>query len=163
MESYIAVESDHHEAEDLKMEMSLSRKILNISSIFEFISGGLMFLLGILTLAAGYEAMHDPACMLPEGLLASSFIIFGILFSICALVTLIYGVLQRRAAKDPAKITPVWVMSLAFVVINTFIIIYYLFQDFAIHAIAFELLSLSLAVVVFIASDIIKKEADFGL
>jgi hypothetical protein len=54
-------------------------------------------------------------------------------------------------------------MSLAFVVINTFIIIYYLFQDFAIHDIAFELLSLSLAVVVFIASDIIKKEADFGL
>ena len=64
--------------------------------------------------------------------------------------------------KDPAKITPVWVMSLVFVVINTFIIIYYLFQDLAIHDIAFEFFSLALAVVVFIASDIIKKEVDFG-
>ena len=147
----------------LKMGMSLSRKVLSVSSIFEFINGGLMFFVAVWSLVSGFTAMHNPAYALSGNHLVGTLFMSGILFTICALVTLIYGVLQRRAAKDPAKITPVWVMSLAFVVINTFIIIYYLFQDFAIHDIAFELLSLSLAVVVFIASDIIKKEADFGL
>ena len=146
------------------MEMTFSRQFLDVAGILDFIVGILALILSIIVSGAGIVIINEPelAAELPSAFGSYTVLIIGIVIAAVSLFAIFSGCLERAAAKDPAKITPVWVMSLVFVVINTFIIIYYLFQDLAIHDIAFEFFSLALAVVVFIASDIIKKEVDFG-
>ena len=42
------------------MEMTLSRKVLNIAGILDYIAGGFTFLLGAVIAGAGVLAMNNP-------------------------------------------------------------------------------------------------------
>ena len=102
------------------MEMTLSRKVLNIAGILDYIAGGFTFLLGAVIAGAGVLAMNNPefAQDMPTDLGVFTVLIIGIALAAGALLTMIYAHLERAAAKNPAKIMPVWVLSILSVLLN---------------------------------------------
>ena len=62
------------------MEMTLSRKVLNVAGILDYIAGGLTLLLSFVIIGAGAFAMKDPelAMDLPADLGAQAVLIVGI-------------------------------------------------------------------------------------
>ena len=143
------------------MEMTISRKVLNIAGILDYIAGGLTLLLGIAITGAGVLAMNDPelAQDMPVDLGVHTALIIGIVLAAGALLTMVYAHLERAAAKNPAKIMPVWVLSLLSVLINVGNLIYNLMMHVAIAEMGSCFTGLAISILMLIIADNIKKEA----
>lgn len=83
------------------MEMTLSRKVLNIAGILDYIAGGLSLILGFVVIGAGAFAMNDPeiAKDLPTNLGAQTVLIIGIALAAGAIFTMVYAHLERWRPK----------------------------------------------------------------
>ena len=143
------------------MEMTLSRKVLNIAGILDYIAGGFTFLLGAVIAGAGVLAMNNPefAQDMPTDLGVFTVLIIGIALAAGALLTMIYAHLERAAAKNPAKIMPVWVLSILSVVLGAGSIVLNLVHQVAIADLAFNFVGLAISILVLAAANNIKKEA----
>lgn len=143
------------------MEMTLSRKVLNIAGILDYIAGGFTFLLGAVIAGAGVLAMNNPefAQDMPTDLGVFTVLIIGIALAAGALLTMIYAHLERAAAKNPAKIMPVWVLSILSAALSVGSLISSLVQHVAFADMRASLVSLAFSILMLIIANNIKKEA----
>ena len=143
------------------MEMTLSRKVLNVAGILDYIAGGLTLLLSFVIIGAGAFAMEDPelAMDLPADLGAQAVLIVGIAIAAGAIFTMVYAHLERAAAKNPAKIMPVWVLSILSVAMSVGSIICNLIQHVAIADMGSSLVGLAISILMLFVANNIKKEA----
>ena len=105
--------------------MSASQKYIKIVSILNIIGGALFVLFGILGFLGkgivGNEALIEEAGDSSAPMIANIFLIFMIASGI---FSLIIGILGVRAANDPSKIGPVFILgaiSLIISVVNVFV------------------------------------------
>ena len=106
----------------MTMTVDSAKKILNIAAVIHLIGGILMIVVGILGLSGTAASYVAPE--IADSLAEAGPVTAGVIMALSA-VTLIVGflaavegVLARRAAKDPAKVMPVWYLSIALLVIN---------------------------------------------
>lgn len=147
--------------EDKKMEMTLSRKFLNVAGILEYIFGALTLILAVVVAGAGIYVMQKPnlALAMPRDFGDYTILIVGIALAVSSVFSIIYGHLERAAAKDPAKIMPVWVLSILSAVLETIGIILNLVQGVAVTALATNFIGLAVSILVLVVANNIKKEA----
>ena len=143
------------------MEMTLSRKVLNIAGILDYIAGGLSLLLGFAVIGAGAFAMNNPeiAKDLPANLGAQTVLIIGIALAAGAILTMVYAHLERVAAKNPAKIMPVWVLSILSVGFSVFTLISDLTRHAALADMGPNFAGLVFGILMLVIANNIKKEA----
>jgi hypothetical protein len=148
-------------SEEKIMEMTLSRKVLNIAGILDYIAGGFTFLLGAVIAGAGVLAMNNPefAQDMPTDLGVFTVLIIGIALAAGALLTMIYAHLERAAAKNPAKIMPVWVLSILSVLLNIGNLIHNLMMHVAIAEMGSCFTGLAISILMLVIAKNIKKEA----
>ena len=113
------------------MKLNDLQRMLKVLSILT-IAGGVLSILGALVLAAGGAAIVNGAANAELAELTAETgvdqltitgiaVVTSVIAAIAGAVDLVCGILGLRAAKDPSKIKPVWVLaiiSLAFGVIN---------------------------------------------
>lgn len=141
------------------MDMALSKKVLNIAGIVDYITGGLTLILCVLAVALGAAGLSDPefAQSFPATLGAAAFTTFGIYLGINALISIVTGYLSRRAVKDPTKVMPVWVISLISLVINAASVISCMAYDSTGSDMGGQIINFILAAVIFVAANSIKN------
>lgn len=144
------------------MEMTISRKILNIAGILDYIAGGLTFLLGAVVMGFGVLAMNDPEVMqeMPAGLGEYSVCIVGAVIAVGAVFTMIYAHLERVAAKNPAKVMPVWVLSIISAVLNVGNLISNFMQHVELADMGGCFAGLAFSILMLIVANNVKREAD---
>ena len=142
------------------MEMTLSRKFLNVAGILEYIFGALSLILAVVIAGAGIYVIQKPnlALALPRDFGDYTLLIVGIALIASSVFSIVYGHLERAAAKDPAKIMPVWVLSLLSVVLDAVGIVLSLSQGAAITALATHFVGLAISILVLAAANNIRKE-----
>ncbi len=69
------------------------------------------------------------------------------------------GFLERRAAKDPTKIMPVWVLSIISTVLTSVCVISSLVQHTPVQAMNSSIISLAISIAVLVIATNVKKEA----
>lgn len=143
------------------MEMTLSRKVLNIAGILDYIVGGLTLLLGAAVTGAGALALNNPelAQDMPTDLGAHTVLILGIILAAGSILSMIYAHLERVAAKDPAKIMPVWVISILSVLFNIGNLINNLTMHVAVADMGSCFVGLAFSILMLVIANNIKKEA----
>lgn len=143
------------------MEMTLSRKVLNIAGILDYIAGGFALVLGAIVTGAGVLARNNPelAQDMPVNFGEYTVLIVGIVLAAGAVFTLIYAHLERAAAKNPAKIMPVWVLSILSVVCSVFSLISNLAHHAALADLAGTFTGLAIGILMLVIANNIKKEA----
>ena len=143
------------------MEMTLSRKFLNVAGILEYIYGALTLLIAVVVAGAGIYVLQKPniALALPRDFGDYTMVIVGIAMAASSVFSIIFGRLERAAAKDPAKIMPVWVLSLLSFVLEAVSIVVNLVQGAAVTAMASNFIGLAISILVLVAASNIKKEA----
>ena len=102
------------------MDKSGSQKFLKVISIIEIVLGALLIIVGLLSIAGGTVAgTVDSATLAEQGLTeadraagAAALSLVGAFSAIAGIISIIEGVLGVRAANDPSKIMPVWVLAL---------------------------------------------------
>ena len=104
------------------MTVNSARKILNFAAVIHIICGIPMIVIGILGLSGTAAASVTPEIV--ESLAEAGPMTAGAVMALSAVILVIgflatvEGVLARRAAKDPAKVMPVWYLSIVLFVIN---------------------------------------------
>ena len=143
------------------MEMSFSRKFLNVAGILDYIMGTLALIISVLISAAGVYVYMHPALAkeIPSDFGRFSVLVLGIAVAAGAVFTILYGYLERAAARDPARIMPVWVLSILSVVLGAGSIVLNLVHQVAIADLAFNFVGLAISILVLAAANNIKKEA----
>lgn len=102
------------------MDKSGSQKFLKVISIIDIILGAGMVLLGIFAFVGGAAiGSMDAATLASEGIDADAQAISMAALSIAAVISIGYGaisiiegILGVRAANDPSKIMPVWILAI---------------------------------------------------
>ena len=106
----------------MTMTVDSARKILNIAAVIHIICGIPMIVVGILGLSGTAAATVAPeiAESLAEAvpMTAGVIMVLSAITLIVGFLAAVEGVLDRRAAKDPAKVMPVWYLSIVLLVIN---------------------------------------------
>ena len=145
------------------MEMSMSRKLLNAAAIIEFIEGAFVLVLCALVVLAGISdpTLGEAVTTTPSlGEFAPyTVLIVGGVLGLCALGSIIMGFLERRAAKDPTKIMPVWVLSIISTVLTSMCVISSLVQHTPVQAMNSSIISLAISIAVLVIATNVKKEA----
>ena len=106
----------------MTMTVNSARKILNIAAVIHIICGIPMIVVGILGLSGTAAASVAPE--IAESLAEAGPMTAGVVMALSAVILVIgflavvEGVLAGRAAKDPAKVMPVWYLSIVLFVIN---------------------------------------------
>ena len=82
--------------------------------------GTLALIISVLISAAGVYVYMHPALAkeIPSDFGRFSVLVLGIAVAAGAVFTILYGYLERAAARDPARIMPVWVLSILSVVLE---------------------------------------------
>lgn len=144
------------------MEMTFSRKFLNIAGILDYIMGSLTLLLGILVTGAGIYVIKTPELLqeMPSYFGDYTVIIFGIILAASSIFSLVYGHLERAAAKDPSKIMPVWVLSILSVVLEAGSLIHSLVNHVAVSSLKSNFTGLAISILIFVVANNIRKEAN---
>ena len=142
----------------MTMTMDSSKSILNVASIFGFIYGIPMMIIGILGLTGTSIASQVPEITSELADAAPAVAAVAVIASaaclISGLLTIVEGILTRRAAKDPAKVMPVWVLSLVLLVMHGIAVV----QNAMAGTLGIStILSLALTGVVFYAANFMKK------
>ena len=106
----------------MTMTVDSARKILNIAAVIHIICGIPMIVVGILGLSGTAAATVAPesADSLAEAgpMTAGVIMVLSAVILIVGFLAAVEGVLDRRAAKDPTKVMPVWYLSIVLLVIN---------------------------------------------
>ena len=106
----------------MTMTVDSARKILNIAAVIHIICGIPMIVVGILGLSGTAAATVAPeiADSLAEAgpMTAGAVMALSAVILIVGFLAAVEGVLDRRAAKDPTKVMPVWYLSVVLLVIN---------------------------------------------
>ena len=106
----------------MTMTVDSARKILNIAAVIHIICGIPMIVVGILGLSGTAAATVAPeiADSLAEAgpMTAGVIMVLSAVILIVGFLAAVEGVLDRRAAKDPTKVMPVWYLSVVLLVIN---------------------------------------------
>lgn len=144
------------------MEMTFSRKFLNVAGILDYIMGSLTLLLSIVITGAGIYVIKTPelAQEMPSYFGDYTVIIFGAIMAVGAILSLVYAHLERAAAKDPTKIMPVWVLSILSVVLEAGSLIHSLMNHVAISSLSSNFIGLAISVLIFVVANNIRKEAN---
>ena len=106
----------------MTMTVNSARRILNIAAVIHIICGIPMIVVGILGLSGTAAASVAPE--IAESLAEAGPMTAGVVMALSAITLVVgflaavEGVLDRRAAKDPAKVMPVWYLSIVLLVIN---------------------------------------------
>ena len=106
----------------MTMTVNSARRILNIAAVIHIICGIPMIVVGILGLSGTAAASVAPE--IAESLAEAGPMTAGAVMALSAVILIVgflaavEGVLDRRAAKDPAKVMPVWYLSIVLLVIN---------------------------------------------
>ena len=106
----------------MTMTVDSARKILNIAAVIHIICGIPMIVVGILGLSGTAAASVAPE--IAESLAEAGPMTAGVIMVLSAVILIVgflaavEGVLDRRAAKDPTKVMPVWYLSIVLLVIN---------------------------------------------
>ena len=141
------------------MTMDSSKSIRNVASIFGFIYGIPMMIIGILGLTGTSIASQVPEITSELADAAPAVAAVAVIASaaclISGLLTIVEGILTRRAAKDPAKVMPVWVLSLVLLVMHGIAVV----QNAMAGTLGIStILSVVLTGIVFYAANFMKKE-----
>ena len=144
------------------MEMTFSRQFLDVAGILDFIVGILALILSIIVSGAGRVIINEPelAEELHSAFGSYTILILGIVIAAVSLFAIFSGCLERAAAKDPAKIMPAWVLSILSVVVGTGSLIYDFVKNVSITDLTSTLIGLIFSIMVLIAANNIKKQAD---
>jgi hypothetical protein len=102
------------------MEKSSSQKALKVISIINLVMGALIALLAILSFVGGSVlGSMTVSQIVNQGLNAkaqqvgtATFNMLGLILLIGGVISIIEGILGVRAANDPDKIMPVWILSI---------------------------------------------------
>ena len=147
----------------MRMTVDSAKKILNIAAVIHMIGGVLMIVIGILGFsgtAAAFVAPEIADSMAEAGPMAA-----GVIMALSAITLLVgflaavEGVLDRRAAKDPEKVMPVWYLSIVLLVINVIgLILPAVTGTLAISSAIGSAVEILFAALVFRAADSIRKE-----
>ena len=106
----------------MTMTVDSARKILNIAAVIHIICGIPMIVIGILGISGTAAASVAPE--IAESLAEAGPMTAGVIMVLSAITLIVgflaavEGVLDRRAAKDPTKVMPVWYLSIVLLVIN---------------------------------------------
>ena len=106
----------------MTMTVDSAKKVLNIAAVIHMIGGVLMIVIGILGISGTAAASVAPE--IAESLAEAGPMTAGVIMVLSAITLIVgflaavEGVLDRRAAKDPAKVMPVWYLSIVLLVIN---------------------------------------------
>ena len=106
----------------MTMTVDSAKKILNIAAVIHIICGIPMIVIGILGISGTAAASVAPE--IAESLAEAGPMTAGVIMVLSAITLIVgflaavEGVLDRRAAKDPAKVMPVWYLSIVLLVIN---------------------------------------------
>lgn len=143
------------------MEMSLSRKVLNIAAFIDYINAALAMLLCVLAIAGGYMGLTNSelADSIPVTFGAATMIGLGAILGIEALMSFITALLSRRAVKDPSKIMPVWVISLISLILTAGDTVINCMNNTPITEMRSDICSLAISILIFVVACNIKKEA----
>ena len=147
----------------MTMTVNSARKILNFAAVIHFICGIPMIVVGILGLSGTAAASVAPE--IADSLVAAGPMTAGVVMALSAVILMIgflavvEGVLARRAAKDPAKVMPVWYLSIVLLVINvTGLVLSVVTGNLAISSAIGSIIEILFAALVFRAANSIKKE-----
>lgn len=145
------------------MNMDTSKKILNIAAVINFISGIPTVILGVIGLMGTQILMNDPKATEELGTQLGEmapaaptlmYAVFGIMI-LSGVLTIVEGILNMRAVRDPEKIMPVWYLSIVLLVLNiTGVISSAMSNSLGINAIV----NLVMAGTVFYAANSIKEQ-----
>lgn len=143
------------------MEMTFSRKFLNVAGILDYIVGGLILFPAVIVTASGIYIMRNPdlALAMPRDFGDYTVLVAGIALAVGAVFSIVYGRLERAAAKDPAKIMPVWGLSILSVVLETIGIVISLVQGTPVSEMTYSFVGLAVSILVLVIANNIKKEA----
>ena len=106
----------------MTMTVDSARKILNIAAVIHIICGIPMIVIGILGVSGTAAASVAPE--IADSLAEAGPMTAGVIMVLSAITLMVgflaavEGVLDRRAAKEPAKVMPVWYLSIVLLVIN---------------------------------------------
>ena len=106
----------------MTMTVDSARKILNIAAVIHIICGIPMIVIGILGISGTAAASVAPE--IAESLAEAGPMTAGVVMALSAITLVVgflaavEGVLDRRAAKDPTKVMPVWYLSIVLLLIN---------------------------------------------
>ena len=147
----------------MTMTADSARKILNIAAFIHLIGGILMIVIGILGLsgtAASYVAPEIADSLAEAGPVTAGMIMtLSAVTLMIGFLAVVEGVLARRAAKDPAKVMPVWYLSIVLLVINVIgLILPAVTGNLAISSAIGSIIEILFAALVFRAADSIRKE-----
>ena len=143
----------------MTMTVDSARKILNIAAVIHIICGIPMIVIGILGISGTAAASVAPE--IAESLAEAGPMTAGVIMVLSAITLIVgflaavEGVLDRRAAKDPAKVMPVWYLSIVLLVINVIGLVLSVMTGTLGISTIIELL---FTVLVFSAANSIKKE-----
>jgi hypothetical protein len=118
------------------MEKSSSQKALKVISIINLVMGALIALLAILSFIGGSVlGSMTVSQIVNQGLYAkaqqvgtATFNMLGLILLIGGVISIIEGILGVRAANDPDKIMPVWILSIMSLTLSAATLIMSLFH-----------------------------------
>ena len=143
----------------MRMTVDSARKILNFAAVIHIICGIPMIVIGILGVSGTAAASFAPE--IADSLAEAGPMTAGVIMVLSAITLMVgflaavEGVLDRRAAKDPAKVMPVWYLSIVLLVINVIGLVLSVMTGTLGISTIIELL---FTVLVFSAANSIKKE-----
>ena len=143
------------------MKMTFSRQFLDIAGIMDCLVGIIALIMSILVCGAGIVIVNAPelGAELPSTFGEYTVLIIGMVIAAGSLFAIFFGHLERAAAKDPAKIMPVWVLSLVSVFLSVGSLICNLTMHVAYADMKSCFISLVFSVLMLVIADNIKKEA----
>ena len=143
----------------MTMTVDSARKILNFAAVIHIICGIPMIVIGILGVSGTAAASVAPE--IADSLAEAGPMTAGVIMVLSAITLMVgflaavEGVLDRRAAKEPAKVMPVWYLSIVLLVINVIGLVLSVMTGTLGISTIIELL---FTVLVFSAANSIKKE-----
>ena len=147
----------------MTMTVNSATKILNIAAVIHIICGIPMIVVGILGISGTAAASVAPE--IADSLAEAGPMTAGVVMALSAVILVtgflatVEGVLARRAVKDPAKVMPVWYLSIVLLVINVIgLILPAVTGTLAISSAIGSAVEILFAALVFRAADSIRKE-----
>ena len=147
------------------MGRSTNQKILLVLSIIEIVVAALIIIMALLSftggaLLTGASGSADVASTAVGGtLMGGAVMLLGIGLLVGGIISLIIGILGVRAANDNRKIMPVWVLAIIELVFSVISAIMAVVNGADVLS---SCISLTLAIVIFVIANNIKKERDAG-
>lgn len=148
------------------MEKSGSQKFLKVVSIIDIIVGILLLILGVMIIVSGTNPNQAELASLEASGVTSDEVaaylqiarLAMVVSIVSGLINLIEGILGVRAANDPSKIMPVWILSLLGLIASAVTIIAGIAHINGLNFEPSQILSLALSILMFWVANNIKNQ-----